>query len=329
MHFWLTVRGWALRLLGTLGFSRRETGIEEELRLHLELEAEKAKSRGASSEEAERLARIRTGSETQAMQEIRDQRSFPGLENLLRDLRHGVRALRRAPGFTIIAILTLALAGGVNTAIFSIVNGVLLRPLDYPHPGELMYLTTQLPALGFSEFPVSVPEYFEFQRFNHSFSDVGAFRIGESSLVAGDRALRIRSATIDAHLLNALRVEPAQGRLFTAGETDGTNPSPVAIFSYELWKIAFGAQPVVGSSVEVDGTRVQIVGVMARGSNLMDSRPEIWLPLGFGDDERQARNNHNVYLIGRLKDRSTAASAQAELDALNESWSAREYCTRC
>ena len=323
MHFWLTLRGWTLRLLGSLGLCRRDTELEEELRLHLELEVEKARLRGASNEEAGRLAGIRMGGETQVMQEIRDQRGVPWLEDLLRDLRHGVRALRRTPGFTAVVILTLALAGGVNTAIFSIVNGVLLRPLNYSRPEQLMYLTTQLPSLGFSEFPVSVPEYFEFQQFNHSFSEVGAFRIGESNLIAGDRALRVRSATVDEHLLNALRLEPAQGRLFTASETDHANPPPVAVISYELWQSAFHAQPVVGSSAEIDGTRVQIVGVMARRSDLMDSHPEVWLPLGFADDERRARNNHNLYLIARLKAGSTPASAQAELNALNETWSVR------
>ncbi len=261
------------------------------------------------------------------MEKLHDQRGLPWLEDLLRDLRHGVRALRRAPGYSAVVILTLALAGGANTAIFSIVNGVLLRPLDYPRPGQLMYLTSRLPRLGFSEFPVSVPEYLEFRQFNRSFREVGAFRSGESNLVAGDRAQRIRSATVDAHLLNTLGVETAQGRLFTTGETDLPQPPPVAVISYELWQSAYGARTVVGSSAEVDGRRLQIVGVMARGADLMDSRPEIWLPLGFADDERRARNNHNLYLIARLKDASTPASAQAELNALNETWGVRAGIT--
>jgi putative ABC transport system permease protein len=157
---------------------------------------------------------------------------------------------------------------------------VLLRPLDYPRPGQLMYLTTQFPRLGFPEFPVSVPEYLEFRQFNHSFCEVGAFRTGESNLIAGDRAQRIRSATVDAHLLNTLGVEPAQGRLFTADESGLRNAPPVAVISYELWQSAFSARPIVGTSVEVDGKRVQIVDLMARGADLMDSRPEVWLPLG-------------------------------------------------
>lgn len=146
-------REWTLRLLGALRPHRRDSEIEEELQLHLEMEAEKARSHGASDEEARRLARIKMGHETQVMEELRDQRGLPWLEDLLRDLRQGVRALRRAPGYSAVVILTLALAGGANTAIFSIVNGVLLLPLDYPRPGQLMYMTSQLPRLGFRNSP--------------------------------------------------------------------------------------------------------------------------------------------------------------------------------
>ena len=327
MGFWYILRAWTLRLLSVLHPRRRDSEIEEEVRLHLELEAEKARLYGASDEEARRLARIKVGHEAQAMESIRDQRSLPWLEDLLRDLRHGVRALRRAPGFAAVVILTLALVCGANTAVFSIANSVLLRPLDYPEPGQLMYVSTQWPGLGFPEFPVSVPEYLEFRQFNHSFSEIGAFRIGESNLVAGDRAQRIRSAMVDAHLLKTLGLQPAQGRFFTADETDRPNPPPVVVISYELWQSAFGAQPVVGRSVEVDGMRVQIAGVMARGADLMDSHPEAWLPLGFAGDERRARNNHNLYLIGRLKPGSTPHSAQAELNALNETWGVRTAIT--
>jgi predicted permease len=327
MDFRLILREWILRLAGFLGLRRRDNELEAELRLHLELEVEAARVRGVSEQEARRLARVKLGQEMQAMERIREQRGLPWIEDLLRDLRHGVRALRRSPGFAAVVILTLALAGGVNTAIFSIVNGVLLRPLNYPRPGQLMYLSTQWPRLGFPEFPASVPEYLEFRQFNRSFSEVGAFRMSESNLIAGDRALRIRSATVDAHLLSTLGVQPAHGRLFTVDETDRADPPPVAVLSYELWHSAFGATPVVGSSVEVDGRSVQIVGVMARGSDLMDSRPEIWLPLAFDEDERRARNNHNLSLIARLKDGATPASAQAELNALNETWAARAGIT--
>ena len=123
----------------------------------------------------------------------------PWIDDVTRDVRHGLRMLRRSPGFTVVAVLTLALGIGANTAIFSIVNGVILRPLGYPQPDRLMYLTTQFPSLGFAEFWVSPPEYMEFRELNRSFSSVGAFTTGEANLIAGDRPIRVRTANVDEH----------------------------------------------------------------------------------------------------------------------------------
>lgn len=138
-------------------------------------------------------------------------------DNLRQDLRLAIRALLRAPVFAAVTILTLALGIGANTAIFSIVNGVILRPLGYPKPEQLMYLTTQFPAFGFDQFWVSPPEYFEFRELNQSFTAVGAYSTGEVNLTAGDRPLRVRSANVDDNLLAALGIQPLYGRLFAKG----------------------------------------------------------------------------------------------------------------
>jgi predicted permease len=256
------------------------------------------------------------------------------MDRFVQDVRFAVRSLLRARGFTIVALITLTLGIGANTAIFSIVNGVLLRPLGYPQPDRLMYLTTQFPTLGFPQFWVSPPEYMEFRELNRSFAAVGAYTTGEVNLVAGDRPLRARSALVDEHLLNALGVRPAHGRLFAAGEADLAGPlpgpgqrarvpRPIAILSYELWQNAFGGQPMVGQSVEIDGYRREVIGIMARGVDVMDNRTEIWLPLGLNAANRQNRGNHFLYLIGRLKDGVTQQMAQAELDTLIASWGER------
>src|SRR5688500_158749 len=167
------------------------------------------------------------------------------VDNLRQDLRHAFRSLLRAPAFSLVTILTLALGIGANTAIFSIVNGVILRPLGYPKPEQLMYLTTQFPAFGFDQFWVSPPEYFEFRELNQSFASVGAYTTGEVNLTAGDRPLRVRSAPVDDHLLTALGVQPFAGRLFSAGETNVVPPPnptgpvplpPICILSHELWQ---------------------------------------------------------------------------------------------
>ena len=129
-------------------------------------------------------------------------------DNLRQDIRLAIRGLLRAPAFAAVTILTLALGIGANTAIFSIVNGVILRPLGYPRPEQLMYLTTQFPAFGFDQFWVSPPEYFEFRELNQSFAAVGAYTTGEANLTAGDRPLRVRAASVDEHLFAALGIQP-------------------------------------------------------------------------------------------------------------------------
>ena len=281
-------------------------------------------------EAAEAMARRQFGNRLRVRESSRDVKLMPWLEDLARDLRHGLRALRRTPVFASVVILTLALGIGANTAAFSLVNGVLLRPLAYPCPAQLMYLDTT------RQLPVSVAEYLEFQQFNGSFAEVGAFRVGEANLLAGDGALRVRSAIVDVHLLNALGMPPAEGRLLGRDDSVVRAPAlpggsavtrPVALVSYELWQSAFGARPIVGHGVDVDGRRLEVVGVMAPGADLMDTHPEIWLPLGFTDEERRERNNHNLNLIGRLREGVTAASAQTELNTLTETWEARAGLT--
>jgi predicted permease len=257
-------------------------------------------------------------------------------DTFLQDVRYSWRLLRRAPAFTAVAVVTLALGIGANTAIFSIVNSVILRPLGYPAPEQLMYLTTQFPGLGFAEFWVSAPEYMELREINQSFSAVGAYTTGEVNLTAGDRPLRARSASVDEHLLRALGLQAAQGRLFGAGDTTISAPPPVpgqpappvpppavAILSHELWQSAFGGKPMVGENVDVNGRRHQVLGIMPPGTDLMDNRTEIWMPLGLNPANRQNRGSHFLYVVGRLKNGVTPQAANAELETLMTNWGER------
>src|SRR5687768_11091687 len=255
------------------------------------------------------------------------------LDHFRQDLRHAVRSLLRAPGFAVVTILTLALGIGANTAIFSIVNGVILRPLGYPKPEQLMYLTTQFPAFGFDQFWVSPPEYFEFRELNQSFAAVGAYTTGEVNLTAGDRPLRVRSASVDDSLFTALGIQPLAGRLFSKGEADlvpPPNPTgpvplpPICVLSYELWHSAFGGNPnVLGQMVEINGLRREVIGIMPPGADVMDNRTEIWMPIGLNPGNRLNRGGHFLYLIGRLKDGVSEIQAKNELTALVQSWAER------
>jgi predicted permease len=245
------------------------------------------------------------------------------MSGLVQDLRYAVRALGNNPGFTAVALLTLALGIGANTAIFSIVHGALLRPLRYPAPEQLMHFDRAL----------SVAEYQEFRRINRSFANVGAYTTGigvyttsEVNLTASDRPLRVRSISVDAHLLRTLAIQPAQGRFFTDDETrfgTGGLARPVAILSHELWEAAFARQPVIGKTTNIGGRTHEIVGVMPSGVDLMDNRTAVWLPIGAPAAIRDDRTNHIVQVIGRLKQGVTGGAAQAELRTMLERWAER------
>jgi hypothetical protein len=152
---------------------------------------------------------------------------------------------------------------------------------------------------------------------------------GAVNLTAGDRPVRARTALVDEHLLATLGVQPAQGRLFAPGETDamssrpGLGGPPVAILSYELWQSAFGGQPIIGQSVQVDGRPHDIIGIMPPGFDVMDNRTEIWLPIDIHPVIRRARENHVLQVIGRLKDGVTRQAAEAELSTFLDYWGER------
>ena len=261
---------------------------------------------------------------------------------LPQDLRYAIRRLRRSPAFTAVALLTLALGIGANTAIFSILRHVILRPLAYPAPEQLMRLTAYSPDNPRQGFRLSTPEYLEFREMTRSFADVGAFSVGDGvagggsggwagavNLTAGDRPVRVRSALVDDHLFATLGVHAEQGRLFAPGETDamssrpGQGGPPVAILSHELWQSAFGGQPIVGHAVEIDGRPHDVIGIMPPGFDVMDNRTEIWLPIGIHPVIRHLRENHILQVIGRLKNGVAPQAAEAELATFLESWGDR------
>ncbi len=304
----------------------------EELRSYLEIETHENIARGMPPVEARRAAHLKLGNTVGIREEIYQMNTITWLDDLWRDLRHALRTLRRAPAFTAVVLLTLALGIGANTAIFSIVNGVLLRPLDYPRPEQLMYVTTRFAELGLPQFPLSAPEYLELREINRSFAVLGAFSTGqgEVNLTAPGGARHVRNANVDEHLFDALGLQPAQGRLFARGETDrlsnappGQQLPPVAILSHELWQSAYGGQPIIGKMVEVNSRRREVIGIMPPGADVLDIRPEIWLPLGLNPSNRGNRAAHFLRVIGRLKGDVTPEAAQRELTTLNEQWGER------
>jgi predicted permease len=306
-----------------------ERDMEDEWRFHVEARADALAAERVPRDQAVTRALREFGDPLRWKESGREARGLLWIYDVGGDVRYGLRQLRRAPLFAATAVITLALGIGANAAIFSVLNGVILRPLPYPKSGQLMYVTTQFPSWGQPQVPLSAPEYLEFREVTRSFAAIGAWApgAGEVNLTANDGARRVRSVNVDEHLLHALGLQPAQGRFFARGETDRSDPAaplpPLAILSHELWQGAFGGQPIIGKIVEVNNLRREVIGIMPPGADVMEMRPEIWLPLGLSPRNPGDRRAHRLYVIGRLKDHVTAEAAETELRVLNEQWGER------
>ena len=241
------------------------------------------------------------------------------MTDLLQDVRHAVRSFARAPGFTALAVLTLALGIGANSAIFSVVNGVILEPLDYPEPERLVMITSESP--GFPRFWLDPAEYFDFKENNSSFEAVGAYVIGGANVSAGDRPSRVTAISVTASLFDALGVRPLRGRTL-APDDNLPSTERVVVISHELWERAFAKDPgVLGRRIDISGVPRTVVGIMPPGFDLQDAGAEIWLPLAINPvTNRGTRTSHSLYLVGRLKSGVSLDRARVELGTMLGRW---------
>jgi predicted permease len=300
-----------------------EDELKREIEAHLELEAAENAAGGMSEPDARDAARRAFGNVMRTQEEVRAVWGSRRYEQVVQDVRYALRGLRKAPAFAAVAVLTLALGIGANTAMFSVLNAVILRPLTYPHPEQLRFVTTRFQGGGVDQGSLSVPEYLELAALNGSFAALGAFTLGEVNLAARDRPRRVARATVNGELLEALDVRPALGRWFRRDETRANGPALV-ILSHELWRSAFaGREDVVGRTVEIDGITREVVGVMPSGFDLMDNRVDVWLPLQLPDAFRRFRESHFLGVVGRLKSEVTPEQADAELTGLVARWAQR------
>jgi predicted permease len=235
------------------------------------------------------------------------------------DLKYGARLLWRTPVVSLIAILTLALGIGANTAIFTVVHAVVMRPLPYPHADRLVQVYTQFPTMKFDKFWFSAPEFLELQAQARSYKSIGAYQIGGAPVIGGELPVRAVTAYCSPSLLPTIGVEPILGRFFTADEDIKDHPQGV-VLSYGLWQRLFGGDPhIVGRSVRVDSDTTHIVGVMPQGFSFPGEGTELWVPGGMQPEERR-RASHNWSVIGRLADGVTPGQAAGELVSLEASW---------
>jgi putative ABC transport system permease protein len=239
----------------------------------------------------------------------------------MQDLRYALRNLRKSPGYAAVTILTLALGIGVNSAIFSVVNGVLLKPLPYPRSERLVFISSQFPTLGFDQFWVSAPEFVEFRERNKSFAEVGAYRAAAINLGTTDQPRRVNSAIVTSELMPVLGVAPIRGRQFTRDDTL-PGAEDVAILSQEIWQTAFAAdEAVVGRVLRIDGVPTRVVGIMPAGYDVHDAKVQVWLPLTLDPANPGNRGGHFLYLVGRLRDDMSMTQARADVERMLVQWS--------
>ena len=247
---------------------------------------------------------------------------------VLQDWRVGLRMLLKKPGFTALAIVTLALGIGANTAIFSVVNAVLLRPLQFPEPERLVTLWERNPKQGYEENVASPPNFVEWRQQSRAFERISAFTFDAKFNLSGDeRPEPVQGTRVSADLFATLGVDPVRGRLFLPQEEE-PGRDQVAILGYGLWSRRFGGDPrIVGRPITVDGRSLTVVGVMPRGFDfpggtgiVLDSfsnpPAELWIPLALDPKDLAQRSNHWLQAIGRLRPGVTIEQAGAEMDAI-------------
>ncbi len=313
MRLWARFRSW---VGATLRRSRMENEMDAELRFHMEAYAEDLVRGGMAREEAMRRARIEFGGIEQTKEECRDMRRVNWIEDLVQDVQYAARMLSKSPGFTIVAILTLALGIGANTALFSVVNAVLLKPLPFRNPGKVVALWETETAPG--SFPLTGEDYLDWRAQNSTFEDMSlyswqsSYNVSEKDGTEGASVVRTQ-----ANFFSLLGAQAQIGRTFATGE-DQNGGSHVAVLSDGFWKKHFGAQvDIVGKPLELNGENYAVIGVMPAWYRV-PGQADIWVPLDMSKDKLGKRGSHSWKAVGRVKDDVPISKALADLRTIAE-----------
>lgn len=284
-----------------------EHELDDELRFHLDREAEKYIAAGLSRDEALRHARLAFGGIERIKEDSRDARGTRLVETTMQDLRHAIRSLRRTPGFTTLVVLTLALGVGANTAMFSVVNAVLLRPLPYRQAGRLVYIDAD--GLYYEG------TYLQFRERARTM-DIAAYRGRDFSLAGRGDPVQLHGVQVSPNFFSTLGATPAIGRGFLAGESQPGDSNAV-VLSYGLWQARFaGDAAVVGEQIELDGTSRTVVGVMPPDVRFPSASAQLWVPLVIDQSNRMEIWSTSANMIARLRAGATLAQARAEVATL-------------
>ncbi len=307
-------------------FSRRRLygDLSEEIREHLEEKVEELVSAGMSREEAAAAARRQFGNMTLTEENGREVWRWPRVEDLLQDVRYALRMLAKAPGFTTVAILTLAIGIGANTAVFSVVNSVLLKPLDYPQPEQLVSLHQLAPgAAGLADFEsglhLSPSMYFTYAEQNRSFQSLGVWDTGTANVTGLSEPEQVRTVDVSDGVLQTLGVPPVAGRWFSRADQIPRGAETVML-SYGYWQRRFGGDPsAIGRNLMVDSRPREIVGVMPQGFRFVDTDFDVMVPLAF-DRGKLILAGFGYNAIARLKPHVTIAEANADVSRMLPIW---------
>ncbi len=303
------------RLRARLRRRNIERELDTELRFHLEMETAQNLRRGMSEEDARRAARRSFGGVEQVKETYRDGIRFRPLEEFWHDARYAARMLLKNPGFTFVAVLTLSLGIGANSAIFSVVNAVLLRPLPYREPDRLVAASPYRQATD--PYNVLSPDFLDWRSQSQSFERFAAYTTDTADLTGSGEPERLTAGLVTADLFSTLGVPPALGRDFTA-EEDQPNGSPAVILSYSLWRRRFGGDPqMIGRAITLDSQSRTVVGIMPSGFRF-PAELDMWLPLALDPPRPEMRRRPMAILnvVGRLKSGVTPEAARSELTTI-------------
>ena len=300
---------------------RRDTvksGLNDELRFHFDEQVEKLIASGIPLNEARRRARLALGTTDQIQEEFRDSSGVRFLETFMQDLHFALRMLRKSPGFTAVAILTLALGIGANTAIFSVLDAVVLRPLPFPAADRLVHLTGKFFLEGkvADQAGISPPDYIDYRAANHTFEQLAVlnYEADISNLAGQGKPEQVTESLASWNLFDALGIAPAVGRSFVPADEQSTKPQ-VAILGNAIWRSHFGADPkVIGKSFALDGDSLTVVGVLSSDPSIL-SKAQVWLPTPLLNKGMNVRIAHFLVGVGKLKPGVSIEQAQADLDA--------------
>lgn len=293
--------------------------FSEEIRAYLDMVTEAKIRQGLTPQEARRNALLELGGVDQVEERVREIRMGQFIETAWRDVRLGVRALVHSPIFTAVTVLSLALGIGANTAIFSVVNGLLLRPLSYPESERLVdvwHTPPQQSFPGLDRFSVSPANYLDWKAQSNAFEQIAVYGYAGLSLSTSNDPLPLIGSTVSSDFFSVLRSNALQGRTFTPDE-ERAGSDQVVVISHGLWQRAFGANPnIVGQTITLNSRSFTVVGIMPAGFEF-PREAELWIPLAWDDKERQLRSIHDYLVIARLKQNVSVQQAQAEMSTIS------------